>query len=380
MKNSRAKSVQGKVKVSVLVPIYNVEKYLSQCLDSIVNQTLKEIEIICINDGSTDGSPQIIKEYAKRDSRVVVINKKNSGYGDSMNRGLEKATGEYIGIVESDDFAELDMFEKLYDLAEENRADAVKSNFYFYHSGTNQRSNIIAPDEVERIINPSDDNHIFLQMATIWSGLYRRDFLKKNGIKFLPTPGASYQDTSFNFKVWASTSKAYFTDKAYLHYRTDNESSSVKSRGKVFCVCDELAEMQRYLVAKKLFDKLNAVFIQRKFDIYFWNFNRLSWKNAYDFLMTMNREFKQHEQKNELVISLLDVEQKVTLRRIMSYPRLYLIVKNTKALINRILFKIRPAHRRESRIIEFSDQIIAKNIELEAKLDELKERLDGAKR
>ena len=120
-------------KVSVLVPIYNVEKYLDECLASLAKQTLKDIEIICINDGSTDNSPKILQKYAKKYSNFVVINKQNSGYGDSMNKGLEKATGEYIGIVESDDFIESDAFKKLYELAHKTKADIVKTN-YFYHS------------------------------------------------------------------------------------------------------------------------------------------------------------------------------------------------------------------------------------------------------
>ena len=97
------------IKVSVLVPIYNVEKYLDKCLQSLCNQTLQEMEIICINDGSTDSSRQIIERYAKIDKRIVVIDKKNTGYGNSMNVGLDRASGEYIGIVESDDFIEPDM-------------------------------------------------------------------------------------------------------------------------------------------------------------------------------------------------------------------------------------------------------------------------------
>ena len=121
--------MSSRVKVSVLVPIYNVEEFLPECLDSLVNQTLKDIEFICINDGSKDDSLKILKEYAKKDKRILIINKKNSGYGDSMNKGLEKAKGEYIGIVESDDFIDLDAFEKLYNIAKKNDADVVKRIF-----------------------------------------------------------------------------------------------------------------------------------------------------------------------------------------------------------------------------------------------------------
>ena len=120
------------IKVSILVPICNVEKFLDKCLRSIVNQTLKDIEIICINDGSTDNSLEIIKRFTNEDYRIVVIDKSNSGYGDSMNKGMNIAQGEYIGIVESDDFINKDMFMDLYILAKEYNADIVKSNYNLF--------------------------------------------------------------------------------------------------------------------------------------------------------------------------------------------------------------------------------------------------------
>ena len=101
-------------KISVIVPVYNAEKYLRQCLDSIVSQTLRDIEIICVNDGSTDASLSILEEYAAKDSRIVVISKPNAGYGHSMNMGLDKATGEYMGIVDADDYILPTMYETLY--------------------------------------------------------------------------------------------------------------------------------------------------------------------------------------------------------------------------------------------------------------------------
>ena len=123
----------GSPKVTVVVPIYNVEKYLRQCLDSIVNQTLKDIEIIFVDDGSTDSSQKIIQAYMDKDSRVKVITKPNSGYGNSMNRGFDMAEGEYIGIVESDDYADPEMFEEMYNVDSSNQLDVVKSGFYYYY-------------------------------------------------------------------------------------------------------------------------------------------------------------------------------------------------------------------------------------------------------
>lgn len=111
------------VKVSIIVPVYNVEKFLEKCLDSLVNQTLHDIEIICINDGSTDKSLEILKSFANKDKRITVIDKQNEGPSVARNVGLEKAQGEYIGFVDSDDWVDLDFYEKLYNSAINNGAD-----------------------------------------------------------------------------------------------------------------------------------------------------------------------------------------------------------------------------------------------------------------
>ena len=159
-------------KVSIVVPIYNVEKYLRQCLDSIVNQTLKDIEIICVDDGSKDSSPEIIEEYVKKDSRVKVITKENSGYGNSMNRGFDMATGEYIGIVESDDYADPDMFEKLYDIAKKNDLDIVKSGFYFYYSvpeEKNEKVEIVSQVRANKTFCPATDFKANMEMVEFFN-------------------------------------------------------------------------------------------------------------------------------------------------------------------------------------------------------------------
>ena len=120
--------------ISVLVPICNVEKYLDECLSSLQNQTLKDIEIICINDGSTDSSLDIINKFASEDPRFVVIDKPNSGYGDSMNRGLELSRGKYIAILESDDFLDADALEYMVTEAESRQLEVFKCNFWLYWS------------------------------------------------------------------------------------------------------------------------------------------------------------------------------------------------------------------------------------------------------
>lgn len=236
-------------KISVVVPVYNVEKYLKECIDSIINQTLEDIEIICVNDGSTDSSLEILNDYAKKDSRIIVINKSNSGYGHTMNMGLNAATGEYIGIIESDDFADKNMFEDLYKLAKEYDADIVKGDWYNYWSKNKfaRKNNRISSAKALKLTNSKQDKSLLRINPSVWSAIYKKKFLNKYNIRFLETPGASYQDLAFSFKVFALAEKVILTDKAYLYYRQDNMNSSVKSKTKVYCVCDEYEEIDRFL-------------------------------------------------------------------------------------------------------------------------------------
>ena len=301
----------GRPKVSIVVPIYNVEKYLRQCLDSVVNQTLKEIEIICVDDGSTDSSPEIIQEYVEKDNRVKVISKPNSGYGNSMNRGFDMAEGEYIGIVESADYAEPNMFEVLYRIASKNRLDIVKSGYYFYYSiptERNEKIEIVSKARENVIFCPATDFKAPMEMVeffnlkpTIWSAIYRRDFIRENNIRFNETPGASFQDASFNFKVMALAKRVQLIRDAFLHYRQDNENSSVNSVGKVFCVCDEYAEMQRFLDTNPVNrGRLECVCKRIKYDSYMWNFERLAPKYRYIFIERAAMEFKEDFEKGTM--------------------------------------------------------------------------------
>ena len=160
--------------VSLLVPIYNVERYLRECLDSACSQTLEDIEIICLNDGSTDSSPDIIREYMARDPRVRMVDKPNSGYGASMNRGLAEARGRYIGILESDDFFEPDALEMLVNAAEKHKAQVAKANFWLYWSVPEEKNELfeVVPKKAAgRAVNPSEEPDIFFAKPSIWSAV-----------------------------------------------------------------------------------------------------------------------------------------------------------------------------------------------------------------
>lgn len=279
------------IKLSILVPIYNVEQYLPDCLDSLCAQTLKNIEIICINDGSTDASGAILDEYAKNNANIKVINKKNSGYGDSMNRGLEAATGEYIGIVESDDYIDANGFEKLYELAKKTDADIVKANYYYHSNDKDEIHEVVKNQKLNKAITISDDYSILIEEPGIWSAIYRRDFLNDNKIRFRTTPGASYQDTGFFFKTACAAKKIVYTKNAYLHYRTDNANSSVKSLEKVNYVVEEYADIEKYLEKCDISDEVKYAIQAAKFGAFHWNLQRLPKDLAQEFIVTIKNDF-----------------------------------------------------------------------------------------
>lgn len=292
-----AQKSTGKVKLSIVVPCCNVELYLDECLKSIVNQTFKDIEIICVNDGSKDNTLGIIQSYAAKDKRIKIIDKPNSGYGDSMNKGFAMATGEYIGIVESDDFIEPGMFEKLYETAIEHDADVVKSNFWFYWSKPekNELHEYFRKEECNKVIRPYeyDNGSLFGRKPSIWSAIYKKEFLDENEINFLPTPGASFQDTSFTFKVYSSAERMVCLYDAFLHYRQDNENSSVNNADKkAYCICDEYNEIKKFITEHpENKDKLYPIYGAAFYDTCIWMYERLSTKMRHSFILDMSKWF-----------------------------------------------------------------------------------------
>ncbi len=309
--------------VSILVPIYNVAKFLPHCLESLLRQTLTSLEIICINDGSTDNSLEIIHHFAAQDPRVIVINKLNTGYGDSMNYGLREAKGKYIGILESDDWIEFDAFQKLFQLAESCQADIVKANHFRDHtSGESVKNPEILPEDAGFCFCPRAEKKVFRFGPAIWSQLYRREFLEKHKINFLPTPGASYQDISFNFKVWSLAERAILTDEAFVYYLIDNASSSINNPGKVYCVVEEYAEVERFLRESGLYEQLSGELEVAKFLSYHWNLQRLEPRLAKEFYQRFRAEFVADDQAGLLRKSDFGQKNWLPLQMILHHPKL----------------------------------------------------------
>lgn len=273
-------------KVSVLIPVYNVGKYLEQCLDSIQNQTLEDIEIICVDDGSTDESPGILDRYAARDTRICVIHKPNTGYGNSMNIALDRATGDYIAIIESDDFAERDMLMKLYGMARNQEADVVKANHYNHFADGDYFYDRLSEYPKGEAINVLRFPEILNIADTIWTCLYRREFLHSNAVRFHETPGAAYQDISFALQVWLKGAETFFIPDAVMHYRNDNPDSSMYDPYKVFCVLDEYEWLESlFCDFLKKNPKVDKYFVASKYRDYINHYHRVAMQYQYALLV-----------------------------------------------------------------------------------------------
>ena len=183
------------VKVSVIVPVYNVEKYLEKCLDSLVNQTLKEIEIIVVNDGSPDNSQKIIDKYTKKYQNIKAYIKENGGVSDARNFGISRATGEYIGFVDSDDYVSLDMYQKMYNKAKEGNFDIVVCDLnYVYEDGRCVRIR----SKIEKDTTNIKKTYVNMYPC-VWNKIYKRKLFKE-GIEF--KKGVWFEDVDFLYKIF----------------------------------------------------------------------------------------------------------------------------------------------------------------------------------
>lgn len=215
----------SKVKVSVILPSYNVADYIKQCVKSVASQTLKEIEILCIDAGSEDGTLEILESEAKKDSRIRVVYSEVKSYGYQMNLGIREAKGEYIGIVETDDFVDSDMFEILYERAIKDNCDMVKGILYevFPYEGNREKEFLCdyIPAEIVSGVtfSPDERPQVHDWDGNIWNGIYRRDFLLGNNLGFQETPGAAFQDIYFQQKVLNAAQKVTYLRAHFYHYR-----------------------------------------------------------------------------------------------------------------------------------------------------------------
>ena len=285
-------------RVTVLVYIHDSESYLTDCLKSLSNQILDDMEIICINDGSSDGSLDILENFAKKEPRMRVVSlKKPAGYGRVLNRGIKMASGEYIGIIEASDFINPEMFIELFALAKKFDADVAKANYFIFENEKDEVKDAILSEEAGFIIDPMDNTRIFYQPPAIWSAIYKKDFLEKQKIGFLETDACACQDISFNMKVLSSGGTIVLTDKPYLHHRP----LAVKVNDKeLFYINQEFAEAEAYMKNKDVWKTHGYIFEAVKFASFHWYMLNLKKNQLEKFARRMRAEFHDADNKNML--------------------------------------------------------------------------------
>jgi len=235
------------MKVSVIVPVYNVAKYLDKCLDSLVNQTLKEIEIIVVNDGSPDNSQEIIDKYAKKYKNVKSYIKENGGLSDARNYGIKKATGEYIGFIDGDDYVSYDMFEKMYNKACQGDFDVVVCDLnYVYEDGKKLRvSSKINKDT-------TDINKVYINMyPCVWNKIYKKDLLKNN-IEF--KKGIWFEDVDFLYKILPYVKKIGTVKEALNQYVQRGSSITKTFDKRLYNYIDNFNDLVVFYKERNIYD------------------------------------------------------------------------------------------------------------------------------
>lgn len=275
--------VQNKInytpKVSVVIPVYNVEQYLRQCLDSVVNQTLREIEIICVDDGSTDSSLDILKEYAAKDKRISVLKQENLHAGVARNAGLAVAKGEYLSFLDSDDFFELTMLEESYSAAKESDADVIVFNAREYNTLTGTYNSCkfplspsLFPDKEYASAEEFGEKLFQANSCLAWNKLLKAPFVKKTGLKCGSTK--SCNDNVFIYGLLTQAKRIKLYNKEFVNYRTNNPNSLQRSKANSWeCVCQAYVALKQKMQEMNVYQYHRRTFANKVLQscIYYWS-------------------------------------------------------------------------------------------------------------
>lgn len=313
--------------ISVIIPTCNSARYLCACLDSVRSQSLQNIEILCIDAFSDDGTTDILQAYSGKDSRIRVIPASVRSYGFQVNLGLREATGKYCAIVDSDDEISPGMYKRLFEVAEQKNADFVKADYYGIMEDKNgsakeKKIQILAADgPYGRIVDIFRHQECFRpDVVGVWSGIYRRSFLEKHGVRLNETPGASFQDTGFWIQSYVHAQRAVFLAEPLYRYRLDNPGSSVSVTGKEYCICDEFEFAMNFLVNERLMERfsnrLSWVFYRK----YKRNLERFPVEKRVDFLQRFSDDFRKWDNVHRIQDEYFLPEEYKEMLEIMEHP------------------------------------------------------------
>jgi len=265
----------GEVKVSVIVYVKDTVNYIGQCISSVMAQTMRELEILVIDGGSTDGTLDIIEGLMKGDSRIRLFHG-TASVGAQFNLGLREAKGEYIGVCEADDFILPTMYERQYEVAKKYQLDAVRAGYYRACTlqGREYRFPVASwgkEDMAEKVIDSSQGTYFLEQgINGFWSGIYRKQFLMDHGIWMNETKGAAYQDVTFSFLIQMWAERIWFMKEGFYCYRIDNPGASVNSLQGVELLKKEYGGLKKRLKEDKEWDKYKELFFSWELASYQW--------------------------------------------------------------------------------------------------------------
>lgn len=315
-------------KVSVIMPCFNNQQYLEECLKSVCEQTLNEIEIICIDDGSTDSSLSIMRQFEALHSQLQIISKKNEGFGATVNRGIAASTGKYIAICETDDYVDATMYEYLYKCAAENGyPDVVRSDFDRFIGQDNNRkfTRAYLSDDCtlrNKLINPQEDPRAFDLYVLMQPTLVKRSFINANNIRLNTSPGASYQDNGYWFQVTAYARTLYYDSSCHYHLRRDNPNSSMLSKGKADAIRNEYKFIHDKLYGDldRLPNNILGILSKKQFQSYWGTYNRIDLSIRKQFVRNWSKDFNILDEAGEIDRKLFDEYECDKLSLILNDP------------------------------------------------------------
>jgi glycosyltransferase involved in cell wall biosynthesis len=314
--------------VSIVVPVFNAEPYLPECLASLQRQSLGALEFLLVDDGSTDGSRKLLDEFAAADPRAKVVAKTNSGLGHTLNVGIDQARGEYVGIVEPDDYVATAMFETLHRAATRHHVDIAKADFVRFHDSRRRRRFRYCriakerADLYDRVLEPAACLALFRSEVNTWSGIYRRDFLDSEAIRHHETPGASYQDTGFFFQTLCRARRVYLIPQAVYCYRVDNPSSSVKRSDNATAIRNEMRFIGEFIDSDRArLAVFEPALWYRKFVAYLYSYERASATQSLSLLKELATEFRGASERGLLDPRLFSPTEWACLQDIMRSPQ-----------------------------------------------------------
>ena len=322
--------------VSVVVPVYNTAPYLKQCLDSLLDQTLEDMEIIAVDDGSTDESGKIIDAYAKRFKQIIPVHKKNGGVASAYNTGIKHAKGKYIGFLDSDDWTDKKMYETLWIKAKDIHADVIKSNSYWL-IGRRKKKTCIPAEKCGHVIRKNTDIPQFVYGHPChWTAIYKTSFLKKHHILMTETPRESAADVEFIYKVWLNMRSLYIVPKAFVHYRLNRPSSDRNSGAKMsFYLLNVHAIVQDYFKKKKV----KPIYWQIKTYSEFWHLKfelqERCLTRRKEFISALSKLFWANLDENHFSTSLFPWKDLLLYHVIACVPFLYYLNDLTRFWITR---------------------------------------------